>query len=159
MLSYTISEDGNRAVIDPCSGGIVRLSIIRLCQTNGWDIPPETLDENADIEELREINTALLIRRSRTRIERSRQEQATRAKAAPPLSPEVAAKAASLRERAREIRQFAQYADDYGAYTAEIAAATWLEAEADRLEDPHAARAVDVSPPPAPQHIDEDLCW
>ena len=137
MLNYTMSEDGNRAIIDACRGGFVRLSIIRLCRELGIAIPSETLDEETDIEDLRDLNTNLLIRRAEIRKLQNRQEAMRQAEERRErerhLSPEIAAQVAALRERAQAIRHRAQYADDYSVFREEMDAAAHLEQEAARL--------------------------
>lgn len=137
MLNYIMSEDGNRAIIDACRGGFVRLSIIRLCRELGIAIPSETLDEETDIEDLRDLNADLLIRRAEIRKLQYRQEALRQAEERRErerhLSPEIAAQVAALRECAQSIRRTAQYADDYGAFLEEMNAAARLEQEAARL--------------------------
>ena len=134
MLTYTLSEDLNRASIGPCIGGRVRLSIIRICKGQGWEIPPETLEEATDLETLKDINLDLQIRRASLRkaeqaAESARHaiEQAEREKRLPP---EIAAKIADLRTRAVGIRRGAEMAERVEDMNRELAEAACLEAEA-----------------------------
>ena len=137
MLTYAMSDDGHRASIGPCTGGGVRLSIIRLCRELGRDIPPEALDEAADLDSLRDLNLDLLIYRAqvhRAQIDaeaaRRRTEEAARERR---LSPAVAARVADLRRRAEAIRTAAGYADRLADRQREIAEAGNLDQEAYRL--------------------------
>jgi hypothetical protein len=137
MLTYTMSEDGNRATISGCVGGGVRLSIIRICKAQGWPLPPEVLEEDADIEILREMAVVLHIRRTKQRIaqshaERARQQAAEEARERL-LPPDAAAKVADLRQRAADIRAASQRADRAVDVEREMAKARRLEAEASRI--------------------------
>ena len=126
-----------RAVIGPCVGGSVRLSIIRLCRHLSIEIPPETLDETTDIDTLRALNLELLIsrgQRSLTQAQAAQARQASeRAERERRLSPEIVAQVAALRERAQSVRLIANYADDYSAYLQELAQAQRIEHEAEAL--------------------------
>lgn len=130
MLHYMMSEDGMRAVIGSCVGGSVRLSIIRLCRELAIEIPPETLDETTDIDTLRELNLALLVRREQRGWARAQETQARQAACERTLPSEVLAKVATLRQRAQSMRASANYADDYSVYRQELAQAERLEQEA-----------------------------
>ncbi|NVZ09763.1 hypothetical protein HW932_10870 [Allochromatium humboldtianum] len=133
MLHYMMSEDGMRAVIGPCVGGSVRLSIIRLCRELAIEIPPETLDETTDIDTLRALNLELLIERGERSWARTQAAQARQAERERALPPEIVAQVATLRQRAQSVRALAQYADDYSAYSQELAQAERLEQEAATL--------------------------
>jgi hypothetical protein len=137
MLTFTMSEDGMRASIDPCVGGFVRLSIIRLCRHLSIEIPPETLDERTDIDTLRDLNLELLIHRGQKRRMQSEEalarQASERAERERSVSPEIVAQVAALRERAQSVRTIANYADDYSAYQQELAQAQRIEHEAETL--------------------------
>ena len=132
MLTFTMSEDGLRASIDPCVGGSVRLSIIRLCRHLSIEIPPETLDERTDIDTLRDLNLELLIHRGQKRRAQSDEARARQSRERS-VSPEIVAQVAALRERAQSVRTIANYADDYSAYQQELAQAQRIEHEAEAL--------------------------
>ena len=137
MLHFTMSEDGMRAVIGPCVGGIVRLSIIRLCRELAINIPPEALDETTDLDTLRELNLALLIDREQRSVMSAQaaqvREASERAERERRLPPQIVAHVTALRERAQSVRRIANYADDYSVYRQELAQAECLEHEADTL--------------------------
>lgn len=137
MLHFTLSEDGRRASIELCRGGTVRLAILRLCQELGCAIPPATLDEHTDLGVLRALNLDLLLRRGEGRLAQSRalraQEAQARVAREQRLPETIRVQVAALRTQARQYRNSAQYADDYGAYAEELATANRLEAEAEEL--------------------------
>jgi hypothetical protein len=141
MLTYTMSDDLNEASIGPCNGGFVRLSIIRICKRQGWEFPPETLDEDTDLETLRDINLDLLFRRARLRKAAQVAEAARRsieqAEREAWLPPEIAAKVADLRSRASGIRSRAVMAERLEDMNLELAEADRVEAVAFRLVNVH----------------------
>ena len=137
MLHFTLSEDGRRASIDLCRGSGVRLSILRLCQELDCPIPPETLDEQADMSALRALHLDLLLARgerclAQGRAVREQEAQARKAREQG-LSAPLRAQIAGLRTQAEQYRTSAQYADDYSAYRQELATAAELEAQAEAL--------------------------
>jgi len=137
MLTYTLSEDLNRGAIGPCIGGHVRLSIIRICKGQGWEIPPEALEETTGLEALKDINFELQARRAGLRKAEQAAETARRAieraEREMRIAPELAAKVADLRARAAVIRRSAQMAERIDDLNRELAEAARLEAEASRL--------------------------
>lgn len=140
MLTYTLSEDLNQASIGPCTGGRVRLSIIRICKGQGWEFPPETLEEATDVETLKDIHLDLQLRRSSLRqaaraAESARHalEQAERERRLPP---QIVARVADLRARAASIRNAAEMAERVEILNQELAEAARLETEALRLARP-----------------------
>ena len=145
MLKYTMSDDGCRAHIGPCIGGVVRLSIIRLCRQLERDLPPETLDEGATVDQLRDLNLDLLIERQRRRQAEHHAEHARdaerRAKRERTLPPAVAAKVAELRDRAANMRQSALHADRNANMHQDLDTANSLDAEAARLIAEHTGLA------------------
>jgi hypothetical protein len=139
MLSYTMSEDGHQARIGPCIGGRMRLSIIRICKQEGWDIPPGTLDEESDIDALADIYFKLEIHRNQLQQERRaevlRQKQVAQAERERRLPPDIAAKVVELREYAASIREAALRADRNADMRRELAKAKCIEADASALID------------------------
>lgn len=134
MLHFSMSEDGRRTSIELCRGGSVRLSILRLCHDLGCAIPPDTLDEQADLGALRALHLDLLLQRSERHLAQGRvlrdQEAQQRLAREEALPATLRSQVAALRTRARQLRGSAPYADDYGAYREELATANRLEAEA-----------------------------
>jgi hypothetical protein len=135
MLSYTMSEDGLRAHIESCKGGFIRLSIIRICRDQGWEMPPETLDETTDLETLKMLNFDLQARREFFRRKRQEAEREKKRERERRLPPDIAAKVAELREYAASIREAALRADRNADMRRELAKAKRIEADASALID------------------------
>lgn len=137
MLHFSLSEDGRRASIDYCRGASIRLSILRLCRTLDCPIPPETLDEDAEVDRLRARHLDLLLARGERCLAATRalrvQEAQERADREAALSDSMRSQIEGLRTRAAELRTSAQYSDDYGVYRQELAQADRLEAHAEAL--------------------------
>jgi len=141
MLTYTMSDDGNRAQIGPCVGGFVRLSIIRICKGQGWPVPPKTLEESTGLEELKDINTALQYRRSALRQEqrkaKAEQLRADQQAREQRLPAHLRAKVAELRRRASNMREGALYADRNEDMNREMREADRLDEEAAYIINDH----------------------
>lgn len=144
MLTYTMSEDGRKAHIGPCIAAPVRLSIIHICCSQRWELPPGTLDEDANTVTLRQINLDLLFRRDELRRQyrpavRER-KNIERAKTEIDLPPELSARVAELRSKAASVREGAQYADHNEDMNRDLQEASHLEAEASELIKAHLER-------------------